>query len=141
MAPTLGLEVTAIDVRDASDIEPAVTAFAGTPNGGVIVVPGRFALANHELIIALAAKYKLPAVYYRRRFVASGGLISYDFDILEEYRGMAGYVDRILKGEKPADLPVQAPIKYELIINLKTVKALGLDVPPSLLAEADEVIE
>ena len=141
MAPALGLEVTAIDVRDASDIEPAVTAFAGSPNGGVIVAPGRFALANRELIIALAAKYKLPAVYYRRRFVASGGLMSYDFDILEQYRGAAGYVDRILKGEKPADLPVQAPTKYVLTINLKTAKALGLDVPPTLLARADEVIE
>jgi len=141
MAPALGLEVTAIDVRDASDIEPAVTAFAGSPNGGVIVAPGRFTLANRELIIALAAKYKLPAVYYRRRFVASGGLMSYDFDILQQYRGAAGYVDRILKGEKPADLPVQAPTKYVLTINLKTAKALGLDVPPTLLARADEVIE
>ena len=141
VAPTLGLEVTAIDVRDASDIEPAITAFAGTPNGGVIVVPGRFALANRELIIALAAKYKLPAVYYRRRFVASGGLMSYDFDILEQYRGAAGYVDRILKGERPSDLPVQAPTKYELTINLKTARALGLTVPPTLLARADEVIE
>jgi len=141
MAPALGLEVTAIDVRDASDIEPAVTAFAGSPNGGVIVAPGRFTLPNRELIIALAAKYKLPAVYYRRRFVASGGLMSYDFDILQQYRGAAGYVDRILKGEKPADLPVQAPTKYELVINLKTAKAIGLDVPPFLLAIAGEVIE
>ena len=141
VAPALGLEVTAIDVRDASDIEPAVTAFAGSPNGGVIVAPGRFTLPNRELIIALAAKYKLPAVYYRRRFVASGGLMSYDFDILEQYRGAAGYVDRILKGEKPADLPVQAPTKYVLTINLKTAKALGLDVPPTLIARADEVIE
>jgi putative ABC transport system substrate-binding protein len=141
VAPALGLEVTAIDVRDASDIEPAVTAFAGSPNGGVIVAPGRFALANRGLIIALAAKYKLPAVYYRRHFVASGGLMSYDFDILEQYRGAAGYVDRILKGEKPADLPVQAPTKYVLTINLNTAKALGLDVPPTLLARADKVIE
>jgi putative ABC transport system substrate-binding protein len=141
VAPALGLEVTAIDVRDASDIEPAVTAFAGSPNGGVIVAPGRFTLPNRELIIALAAKYKLPAVYYRRRFVASGGLMSYDFDILQQYRGAAGYVDRILKGEKPADLPVQAPTKYELAINLKAAKAIGLDVPPFLLARADEVIE
>jgi len=141
VAPALGLEVTAIDLRDASNMEPAVTAFAGSPNGGVIVTPGRFALANRELIIALAAKYKLPAVYYRRRFVASGGLMSYDFDILQQYRGAAGYVDRILKGEKPADLPVQAPTKYELVINLKTAKAIGLDVPPFLLAIAGEVIE
>ena len=140
-ASSLGVEVSPIDVRDASDIEPAVTAFAGSPNGGVIVAPGRFTLANRELIIALAAKYKLPAVYYRRRFVASGGLMSYDFDILQQYRGAAGYVDRILKGEKPADLPVQAPTKYELVINLKTAKAIGLDVPPFLLAIAGEVIE
>ena len=137
VAPALGLEVTAID----SDIERAITAFAGSPNGGIIVAASALALANRELIIALAAKYKLPAVYYRRGFVASGGLISYDFDVLQEYRGAAGYVDRILKGEKPADLPVQAPTKYELVINLKTAKALGLEVPPSLIARADEVIE
>ena len=137
VAPALGLEVTAID----SDIERAVTAFAGSPNGGIIVAASALAPANRELIIALAAKYKLPAVYYRRRFVASGGLISYDFDILQQYRGAASYVDRILKGEKPADLPVQAPNKYELAINLKTAKALGLTVPSSLLARADEVIE
>ena len=140
VAPALGLEVTAIDLRDASNMEPAVTAFAGSPNGGVIVTPGRFALANRELIIALAAKYKLPAVYYRRRFVASGGLISYDFDILQQYRGTASYVDRILRGEKPADLPVQAPTKYDIVINLKTAKALGLSIPPALVAAA-EVIE
>jgi putative tryptophan/tyrosine transport system substrate-binding protein len=137
VAPALGLEVTAID----SDIERAVTAFAGSPNGGILVAASALALANRELIIALAAKYKLPAVYYRRGFVASGGLMSYDFDVLQEYRGAAGYVDRILKGEKPADLPVQAPTKYELVINLKTAKALGLEVPHLLLARADEVIE
>jgi putative tryptophan/tyrosine transport system substrate-binding protein len=136
-APALGLEVTAID----SDIERAVTAFAGSPNGGIIVAASGLAPANRELIIALAAKYKLPAVYYRRGFVASGGLMSYDFDVLQEYRGAAGYVDRILKGERPSDLPVQAPTKYELVINLKTAKALSLTVPSSLLARADEVIE
>ena len=125
VAPTLGLEVTAID----SDIERAITAFAGSPNGGIIVAASALALANRELIIALAAKYKLPAVYYRRGFVARGGLISYDFDVLQEYRGAAGYVDRILKGEKPADLPVQAPTKYDLVTNLNTAKALGLSVP------------
>ena len=141
VAPTLGLEVTAIDLRDASGIEPAVTAFAGSPYGGVIVAPGRFTLANRELIIALAAKYKLPAVYYRRYYVARGGLISYGYDILQQFRGVAGYVDRILKGEKPADLPVQAPNKYELVINLKTAKSLGLTVASSLLARAHEVIE
>ena len=141
VAPSLGVDVRAINLRDAADIERAVTAFAGTPNGGLIVTISPLALAHHELIIALAAKYKLPAVYYRRYYVASGGLISYGYDTLQQYRGVAGYVDRILKGEKPADLPVQAPNKYELVINLKTAKALGLTVPPSLLARADEVIE
>jgi putative tryptophan/tyrosine transport system substrate-binding protein len=141
VAPALGVEVRAINLRDAGDIERAVTAFAGSPNGGLILTISGLALTHHELIIALAAKYKLPAVYYRRYYVASGGLISYGYDILQQYRGMAGYVDRILKGEKPADLPVQAPNKYELVINLKTAKALGLTVPSSLLARADEVIE
>jgi putative ABC transport system substrate-binding protein len=140
-APALGLEVTAIDLHDASDIERAVSAFAGSPNGSVIVAASALAHANRDLIIALAAKYKLPAVYYRRGFVARGGLISYDFNIPEQYRGAAGYVDRLLKGEKPADLPVQAPTKYQLVINLRTAKALGLDVPPLVLARADEVIE
>jgi putative tryptophan/tyrosine transport system substrate-binding protein len=136
VAPALRLEVTAID----SDIERAITAFAGSPNGGIVVAASALALANRDLIIALAAKYKLPAVYYRRGFVARGGLISYDFDVLQEYRGAAGYVDRILKGEKPADLPVQAPTKYDIVINLKTAKALGLSIPPALVAAA-EVIE
>jgi putative ABC transport system substrate-binding protein len=141
VAPSLGADVRAINMRDAADLERAITEFAGSPNGGLILTTSGLALTHHELIIALAAKYKLPAVYYRRYFVASGGLVSYGYDILQQYRGMAGYVDRILKGEKPADLPVQAPSKYELVINLKTAKALSLDVPASLLTRADEVIE
>jgi len=142
VAPALGVEVTAINLRDATgDIERAVTAFAGSPNSGLIVAASALATANRELIIALAAKHKLPAVYYRRGFVASGGLISYGYDLLQQFRGAAGYVDRILKGERPSDLPVQAPNKYELVINLKTAKALGLAMPPSVLARADEVIE
>jgi putative ABC transport system substrate-binding protein len=141
VAPALGVDVRAINLRNAGDIERAITAFAGSPNGGLILTIGPSAVTHHELIIALAAKYKLPAVYYRRYFVASGGLISYGYDTLQQYRGVAGYVDRILKGEKPADLPVQAPNKYELVINLKTAKALGLDMPHSLLARADAVIE
>jgi putative ABC transport system substrate-binding protein len=141
-APVLGVDVTVINLRDASgDIERAVTAFAGSPNGGLIVTGSALAVIHRELIIALAAKHKLPAVYYRRIFVASGGLISYGYDVLQQFRGAAGYVDRVLKGEKPADLPAQAPTKYELVINLKTAKALGLEVPHSLLARADEVIE
>jgi len=141
VAPALGVEVTAINLRDVSNIERAVAAFAGSPNGGLILTASALSVTHRELIIALAAKHKLPAVYFRRGFVASGGLISYGHDILQQFRGAAGYVDRILKGEKPADLPVQAPTKYELVINLKTAKALGLTVPPSLLARADEVIE
>jgi putative ABC transport system substrate-binding protein len=141
VAPALGVDVAVINMRDAGDIERAVTAFAGSPNGGLILTASALALTHRELIIALAAKHKLPAVYYRRGFVASGGLISYGFDVLQQFRGAAGYVDRILNGEKPADLPVQAPNKYELAINLKTAKALGLEVPPTLLARADEVIE
>jgi len=142
VAPALGVDVTVINLRDAAgDIERAVAAFAASPNGGLILTGSSLAVAHHELIIALAAKHKLPAVYYRRYFVASGGLISYGYDVLQQFRGAAGYVDRILKGEKPADLPVQAPTKYELAINLKTAKALGLAMPPSVLARADEVIE
>jgi putative ABC transport system substrate-binding protein len=141
VAPALGMEVTAINLRDAGNIEHAVTAFAGSPNGGLIVAASLLAVANRELIIGLAAKHKLPAVYYRRYYVASGGLISYGPDVLQQFRGAAGYVDRILKGEKPADLPVQAPSKYELVINLKAAKALGLEVPHTVLARADEVIE
>ena len=141
VAPALGVDVTVINLRDAGDIERTVAAFASSPNGGLIVAASALAITHRELIIALAAKYKLPAVYYRRYYVDSGGLISYGFDILQQYRGAAGYVDRILKGEKPADLPVQAPTKYELVINLKTAKALGLKIPSQLLAIADAVIE
>ena len=135
------MEVSPINVRDDGEIERAVTAFARAPNGGLIVTASALALVHRELIITLAARHKLPAVYSDRAFVAAGGLISYGPNIADQFRRAAGYVDRILKGEKPADLPVQAPTKYELVINLKTAKALGLDVPPMLLARADEVIE
>ncbi len=135
------MEVSPVNVRDAGEIERAVAAFARSANGGLIVTASALAARHRELIIALAARHKLPAVYYRRYFVATGGLISYGPDIVDQYRRAAGYVDRILKGEKPAELPVQAPTKYELTINLKTTRALGLDVPPTLLARADEVIE
>ncbi len=141
VAPSLGVELSPIGVRDAGEIERAVTAFARAPNGGLIVTGSGLAAIHRDLIIALAARHKLPAVYVGRFFVAAGGLISYGPDFVDQYRRAAGYVDRILKGEKPADLPVQAPTKYELVINLKTAKALGLDVPPTLLARADEVIE
>jgi ABC transporter substrate binding protein len=129
------------NVRDAGQIERAIAAFANSSNGGLIVTSSSLTFIHRDLIVTLAARYKLPAVYYRRLFATSGGLISYGSDVVGQYRRAAGYVDRILKGEKPAELPVQAPTKYELVINLKTAKALGLDVPPSLLARADEVIE
>jgi putative ABC transport system substrate-binding protein len=141
VAPSVGMEVSAINVRDAGEIERAVTAFARTANGGLILTASALAMVHRELIITLAARYKLPAVYYRRYFVISGGLISFGYIAVDLFRRAAGYVDRILKGEKPANLPVQAPTKYELVINLKTAKALGITVPPSLLARADEVIE
>ena len=141
VAPSLGVEVSPVNVRDAGEIERAVAAFARAPNGGLIVTASASASLHRDLIITLAARHKLPAVYSDRYFVAGGGLISYGPDLVDQYRRAAGYVDRILKGEKPADLPVQAPTKYELVINLKTAKALGLDVPPTLLARADEVIE
>jgi putative ABC transport system substrate-binding protein len=141
LAPSIGVQVTPVDVRHTSDIERAVAAFARTPNSGLIVTADPAAIVHREAIIALAARHRLPAVYPYRFFVISGGLISYGLDNIEQYRLAAGYVDRILKGEKPADLPVQAPTKYELVVNLKTAKALGLDVPPTLLARADEVIE
>jgi len=140
-APPLRVEVNPVNMRDAPEIERAVAAFAGAPNGGLIVTAGAGAERHRDLIIALAARHKLPAVYSERFFVAAGGLISYGPDQIENYRRAASYVDRILKGEKPADLPVQAPTKYELAINLKTAKALGITVPPTLLARADEVIE
>ena len=141
VAPSLGVEVSPVNVRDAGEIERAVTAFARSSNGGLIVTGSALAVVHRDLIITLAARHKLPAVYSDRYFVTAGGLISYGPDLVDQYRRAAGYVDRILKGEKPADLPVQAPTKYELVINLKTAKALGLTVPPSLLARADEVIE
>ena len=130
VAPSVGVEVSPINVRDAGEIERAIAAFARDPNGGLIVTASALATRHRELIITLAARHKLPAIYSRRYFVAAGGLISYGPDHIDQYRRAAGYVDRILKGEKPADLPVQAPTKYELAINLKTAKALGLDVPP-----------
>jgi ABC-type uncharacterized transport system substrate-binding protein len=140
-APSLGLELIAVNPRDASEIERAIAAFARTPNGGLITTGSALAIIHRDLIIGLAAKHKLPAVYYRRVYPASGGLISYGPDVIDLSRRAAGYVDRILKGEKPAELPVQAPSKYELVVNLKTAKALGLTIPPAVLARADEVIE
>jgi len=128
-------------VRDAPEIERAVTAFAPSPNGGLIVTPNALATRHRDLIITLAARHRLPAVYAWRFFAADGGLISYGPDLFEQYRRAAGYVDRVLKGEKPADLPVQAPTRYELVINLKTAKELGLNMPATVLARADEVIE
>jgi putative ABC transport system substrate-binding protein len=140
-APSLGLELSPIGVRDAGEIERAVTAFARESNGGLIVTGSALAAVHRELIITLAARHQLPAIYAFRYFVTGGGLISDGPDLIGQFRRAAGYVDRILKGEKPADLPVQAPTKFELAINLKTAKALGLDVPPTLLARADEVIK
>jgi putative ABC transport system substrate-binding protein len=141
LGPSLGLELRPVNVRDAGEIERAFTEFAQVPNGGVIVTGGPQQSAHRELITALAAKHRSPAIYNARFFVAGGGLVSYGADFLDQSRRAAGYVGRILKGEKPADLPVQAPTKYELVVNLKTAKALGLAVPPTLLARADEVIE
>jgi putative ABC transport system substrate-binding protein len=141
VAPSVGVEISAINLRDIGEIERAVTTFARAANGGLILTSSALSARHRELIIALAARHKLPAVYPRRYYVTRGGLISYGPDFLDQYRRAAGYVDRILKGEKPADLPVQAPTKYELVINLKTAKALGLDLPATVLARADEVIE
>jgi len=131
----------AVGVRDAGEIERAITAFARSSNGGLIVTGSPLTLVHRDLIITLAARHRLPAVYPFRYFATSGGLISYGPDTVDPFRRAAGYVDRILKGEKPADLPVQAPTKYELVVNLKTAKALGLEIPSSVLARADEVIE
>jgi putative ABC transport system substrate-binding protein len=141
VAPSLGVEVSPVNVSSAGEIERAVAAFARAPNGGLIAAGGSPARFHRDLIVALAARHKLPAVYFERVFVDAGGLISYGPNYIDLFRQAAGYVDRILKGEKPADLPVQAPTKYELVINLKTAKTLGLEVPASVLAIADEVIE
>jgi putative ABC transport system substrate-binding protein len=140
-APSVGVEVSPVNVRDAGEIERMIAAFARASNGGLIVTASALAFVHRDLIVTLAAKHKLPAVHFERSFVTAGGLIAYGPDNLDQYRRAAGYVDRILKGEKPADLPVQNPTKFELVINLKTAKALGLTTPPSLLAVADEVIE
>jgi ABC-type uncharacterized transport system substrate-binding protein len=141
VAPSVGLEVSPVNIRDASEIERAVGAFARSANGGLIVTGSALAQLHRNLIITLAARYKLPAIYFERFFVTAGGLISYGPDLVDQYRRAADYVDRILKGEKPAELPVQAPTKYETVINLKTAKALGLEIPHTVLARADEVIE
>jgi ABC-type uncharacterized transport system substrate-binding protein len=141
VAPSLGMELRPVDTRDAGDIERAITAFARGANSGLLVTGSSSATLHRDLIVALAAQYRLPAVYFTRFFVTAGGLISYGPDYVDEFRRAAGYVDRILRGEKPAELPVQAPTKYELAINLKTAKGLGLEIPPALLARADEVIE
>jgi putative ABC transport system substrate-binding protein len=141
VAPSFGVELTPINVGDAAEMERAIVAFAQFPNGGMIVTGGARTVVNRDPIIVLAARHKLPAVYYERYFVAAGGLISYGPDFLDQFRLAAGYVDRILKGEKAADLPVQAPTKFELVINMKTAKTLGLNLPPTLVDRADELIE
>jgi putative tryptophan/tyrosine transport system substrate-binding protein len=141
VAPSLGMELRPVDTRDAGEIERAITAFARGPNGGLLVTGSSAASLHRNLIVALAAQYRLPAVYFTRYFVTAGGLISYGPDYVDQFRRAAGYVDRILKGEKPGDLPVQAPTKYELVINIRTAKELGLTVPPAVLSRADEVIE
>jgi putative ABC transport system substrate-binding protein len=140
-APSLGIEVSPVNVRDASEIERAIVAFARSSNGGLIVTGSPLVAAHRDLIVTLATRHNLPAVYANRFYVTGGGLMSYGADLLDQHRRAASYVDRILKGETPADLPVQTPTKYELAINLKTAKALGLTIPPQLLARADEVIE
>jgi putative ABC transport system substrate-binding protein len=141
VAPSLGVEVIPVNMRNPGEIEQSVDAFARAPNGGLIPIPSAAAVRHRDLIITLAARRKLPAVYWERLFVAAGGLISYGPDLVDQFRQAANYVDRILKGDKPADLPVQAPTKYETVLNLKTAKALGLEVPATVLARADEVIE
>lgn len=141
VAPSVGVDVTPVDLRDAAEIDRAVTTFAQSANGGLILTASPSSLVHRNLIIALAAQYKLPAVYIERGYVAAGGPVSYGPNFIDQFRSAAGYVDRILKGAKPDDLPVEAPTKYELVINLKTAKALGLAVPQSILARADDVIE
>ena len=141
VAPSLGVELTPIGVDDVGQMQRTVAAFALSPNGGLIVTASTSAIIHRELITTLAARNKLPTIYYERYFVAAGGLMSYGPDFLDQYRSAASYVDRILRGEKPADLPVQAPTKHVLMINLNAAKALGIEVPATLLASADEVIE
>jgi putative ABC transport system substrate-binding protein len=141
IAPSFGVELRLVEVREAAEIDRAITTFAQQPNGGLIVLTSSFALLHRKLIIDLAARLRVPAIYPYRFFVADGGLISYGPNLVEQFRQAAGYLDRIFKGEKAADLPVQTPTKYEMVLNLKTAKALSLTVPPSLLARADEVIE
>ena len=141
VAPSLGVELALVSMRNTAEIEPAVVTLAGSTGGGLIVTASPLASIHRDLIISLAARHKLPAVYFGGHFVMDGGLVSYGPNLVDQYELGAGYVDRILKGEKPADLPVQAPTRYELVVNLKTAKALGLTIPPSLLARADEVIE
>ena len=141
VAPALGVEITPMNVQDAGEIERGIAAFAIMPNGGLIVTGSALAASHRDLLVTLAAKQKLPTVYYERLFVTAGGLVSYGPDVLDQYRRAADYVDRILKGEKPSELPVQAPTKYETVVNLKTARALGMNVPQSLIARADEVVE
>jgi putative tryptophan/tyrosine transport system substrate-binding protein len=141
VAPSLGMELTAVNVRDPGEVERAISAFASSPNGGLIVTAAPLAMARRDLIVTLAARHKLCATYNLRTYVTAGGLISYGTDIPDLYRRAAGYIDRVLKGEKPSDLPVQAPTKFETVINMKTAKTLGITMPASLLTRADEVIE
>jgi putative tryptophan/tyrosine transport system substrate-binding protein len=141
VAPAVGLDFTPVNVRNATDIERSLAEFASMPNGGLIATGSALTVFHRDLIVAVAAKHKLPAVYFQRQFVDGGGLVSYGSNWTEPFRQAAGYVDRILRGAKPADLPVQAPTKYELIVNLRTAKGLGLTVPQPLLSRADEVIE
>jgi putative ABC transport system substrate-binding protein len=141
VAPSLGVTVTAIDVLNAGGTERAIAAFAGEPDGGLVVTPNNYTLANRGSIIILAARHRLPAIYPFRIFAAEGGLISYGFDVIDSWRGAATYVDRILRGEKPGEIPVQAPTKFELVVNLKTANALGLSIPPAFPLRANEVIE
>src|SRR5205807_3139892 len=141
VAPSAGVELIPINLRDAGEIERDVATFAQASNGGLILTASALSVVHRNLIIALALRHKLPAVYFNRSLVIDGGLISYGANLIDQYRQAAGYVDRILRGEKPADLPVQAPTKYELVINLKTAKALGIEIPTTVLARADEMIE